>query len=572
MMRGHKYCIAAAVAATFLMGSTAVFADGAKDVNARRPDGSTPLQWAAFAGDVAESKRLIAAGADVKATNNYGISPMLLAADIASTELIQLLLKNGADANSANPDGETALHLVVRAGNIDAAKLLLKAGAKVDPRERLGEQTPLMWAVARRHPAMVEFLLSHGADANARSAVRDYQRVATAESRSKSLDRGGFTPLLYAARENCRECADILIKHGADVNLPDPSRVVPMAIAMLNGNFDIAKRLVEAGADVNQWDIFGQAPLHVAIASMGVRSSNPLDSDFPQKATGAELAQMLIDRGANPNQQTFFRPAVRGGGGRGTTPFLMAVGTGNVDLVKKLIAKGANVKLATSEGTGAIHAAAQARSGGGGGGGGDADGAEPGTPAATPAPDAAPAPAAAPAAAPRAATAAPGLAGTLAGAQAPAGSGGARAGRGPAPGGAGGGPQVELLKLLAAEGADVNLMARRHFLQRSRGGSALHYVVRGGGNRQVIKALVDLGLDINAKDEDGLTALDYAMGRGYVPFLQMPQQPNRALADYMRSLGAKVELDKIPDWPPQGPPIATVVYDSVIWPVDPVGP
>jgi ankyrin repeat protein len=118
----------------------------------------------------------------------------------------------------------------------------------------------------------------------------------------------------------------------------------------------------------------------------------------------------------------------------------------------------------------------------------------------------------------------------------------------------------------------VNLMAHRHFLQRSRGGSPLHYAVRGGGNRQVIQTLVDLGLDINAKDEDGLTALDYAMGRGYVPFLQMAQPPNKPLADYLRSLGANVELEKTPDWPPQGPPIATAVYDSVIWPVDPVGP
>jgi ankyrin repeat protein len=131
---------------------------------------------------------------------------------------------------------------------------------------------------------------------------------------------------------------------------------------------------------------------------------------------------------------------------------------------------------------------------------------------------------------------------------------------------------VELIKFLAAQGADVKLVAHRNFLTRSRGGSVLHYVVRGGGNRQVIETLLGLGLDINVKDEDGLTALDYAMGRGYVPFLQMPQPPNKALADTLRSLGATVELDKTPDWPPQGPPIATAVYDSVIWPVDPVGP
>jgi len=190
--------IAAFAAAGILFGA-AGFAADATDASAH-PDGSTPLQWAVFHGDVAEAKRLLKAGADVKAVNDYGVNAMQLAADSANTDLIQLLLKAGADPNSANPDGETALHLVARAGNLDAAKLLLRAGAQVDPRENFGSQTPLMWAVARRHPEMVELLASKGADVNARSAIRDYQRVATAESRAKQLDRGGFTPLMYAAR------------------------------------------------------------------------------------------------------------------------------------------------------------------------------------------------------------------------------------------------------------------------------------------------------------------------------------------------------------------------------------
>ena len=59
---------------------------------------------------------------------------------------------------------------------------------------------------------------------------------------------------------------------------------------------------------------------------------------------------------------------------------------------------------------------------------------------------------------------------------------------------------------------------------------------------------------MNAKDEDGLTALDYAMGRGYVPFLQMPTRPRRDLADLLRTAGGNVELAKTPDWPPQSPP------------------
>ena len=264
MMRRGGMRTAAIAVASLLWGAAGFAADAVV-----RPDGSTALQWAVFNGDIGEAKRLLAAHADVKATNDYGVDAMHLAADASNTEMIRLLLKAGADPDSPNPDGETALHLVARAGNIDAAKMLLHAGAHVDARERFGGQTPLMWASARRHPQMVELLASKGADVNARSLIRDYQRVATAESRAKQLDRGGFTPLLYAARENCRECVEVLLKHKVDVDLPDPSGMSPMVIAMLNSNWDIAMRLIDAGADVNEWDIFGQAPLHVAVGKIG---------------------------------------------------------------------------------------------------------------------------------------------------------------------------------------------------------------------------------------------------------------------------------------------------------------
>jgi ankyrin repeat protein len=550
--------LAACAVASILCGSAAF----AADVTAR-PDGSTPLQWAVFNGDIAEAKRLLAAHADVKAANNYGVTPMQLAADASNTDLLRLLLKAGADPESPNPDGETALHLVARAGNLEAAKLLLKAGAHVDARETFGGQTPLMWAVARRHPEMAELLLSKGANVNARSAIRDYQRVATAESRAKQLDRGGFTPLLYAARENCGACIEVLLKHKVDVDLPDPSGMSPMAIAMLNSNWDIAKRLIEAGADVNEWDIFGQAPLHVAISNMNSRSNgNPLDQDEPNKASGFDVVKMLVERGANPNQQTYYRPAGRGFGGistgRGTTPFLVACASGNIEVVKLLLAHGANPRLATSDGQGPIILAVGSRSGGTGNRG----------PARA---DVPPPPVA-------------GASGEIP--PAVRGGGRARGGSGAGPANAqaaapagppgdhaapGTNPTVELINLLAASGADVNLMATRHFLQRTRGGSALHYAVRTG-NKDVMTALVKLGIDVNAKDEDGLTALDYAMARGYVPFLQMQGRPRKDLADLLRGSGANVELARTPDWPPQSPPIATVVYDAVIWPVDPVGP
>src|SRR5262245_45998433 len=241
----------AALFAVFV--STAFAQNRPADVNQRDVSGSTPLQWAVYNDDVAEVRRLLKAGANVSVANNYGATPMGLAAEVANTEIIKLLLEAGADANSPNADGQTTLQAVARTGNVEAAELLVKYGATVDARERFGGQTALMWASARRQPKMMQFLISKGADVNARSTVRDYQRHVQAEGRPKNLDSGGLTPLLYAARENCQACVKVLLDNKADIDLADPDGVSPLLLAIMNSNWDLAKQLMLAGADVNQW-------------------------------------------------------------------------------------------------------------------------------------------------------------------------------------------------------------------------------------------------------------------------------------------------------------------------------
>jgi ankyrin repeat protein/glyoxylase-like metal-dependent hydrolase (beta-lactamase superfamily II) len=268
------------------------------------PDGSTPLQRAAFHSDVGEVKRLLAAGADAKQPNAYGVTPLALAAETGNADIIKLLLAAGADVESPSGEGQTALMSVARTGNVEAAQLLIKRGANVNAAEKFGGQTALMWAAARRHPDMVKLLASKGADVNARAIVRNFERHITVEQRYKNLHTGGLTPLLYAVRENCKACVDALLQHKVDILLPDPDGIAPLTLAMMNGNWDIAKRLLEAGADMNQWDIYGQAPLHVAIENAYVNQrsgvANLGTDKVPNVTDGRELVRLLVEKGRRP--------------------------------------------------------------------------------------------------------------------------------------------------------------------------------------------------------------------------------------------------------------------------------
>jgi ankyrin repeat protein len=462
------------------------------DVNKRGVDGSTPLQWAVFHDDVAEAQRLLKAGANVKLANNYGASPMTLASEIGNPAMIKLLLDAGADANSANLDGQTALLAVARTGNVEAADLLVKAGAKVDARENFGGQTALMWASARRLPKMMQYLISKGADVNARGTARDYQRHVQAEGRPKNLDSGGFTPLLYAARENCMECVKVLLGAGADINLPDPDGVSPLLLSIMNANWDISKHLVLAGADVNQWDIFGEAPLFTVLGNHNQAGGGKGGAYDPlNQTTGTQIVHLLLERGANPNMQLFFRPANLNGvtNTRGSTPLIRAVAAADMEMIKLLLANKADATLSLADQQTTIIAA---------------------------------------------------ISGRASETQA-----------------------IEIVRMMKEAGADVNTIAQVNHRYDSRGGTALHYAVRKRW-KEMIKTLASYGINMNAKDQDGLTALDYTQARGYLGFMDLQTPVYAAEATLLRELGGTEMLAKNPDWPILGPPQG---IEEDIWPL-----
>jgi ankyrin repeat protein len=338
--------------------------------NQAGPDGTTAVMWAASSDDVELVRALIKAGANVTLKNQFGTSALTEAAVIGSASAINVLLKAGADPNTKNPEGETPLMAVARSGKVEAASVLLEAGADVNAKEDFGGQSALMWAAAQSQAGMVKLLAAHGADVNARGVIRQWERKVITEPRPKDMNKGGFTPLLYAAREGCVECAKHLIAAGADPDLEDPERITPLNMALLNLHFEFAAYMIKAGADVDKWDFFGRSPLYMAadVSTLPTKGNGAM-AVIPSedKVTALEVGRMLLEAGANPNLQLKRRPPYRdvpqdrGGDtilAQGATALLRAARAGDAPFVDLLLTHKALVDLPSKEGVTPLMAAA----------------------------------------------------------------------------------------------------------------------------------------------------------------------------------------------------------------------
>ncbi len=340
---------------------------GGADVNAAGNDGTTPIIYAAHMGRADIAAALIKAGADVKHANAFGASAMMEAATFGDAAVLDELLKAGADVESPNAEGQTALMAAARSGKVDAAELLLKRGAKVNAEETWGGQSALMWAAAQSQGEMVKLLVKHGANVNARGKVHQWPRKVTAEHRPKDMNKGGFTPLLYAARVGCIDCAKYLLEGGADINLADPDRVSPLNLALINFHYDFAAYLINSGANLDKWDLYGRTPLYNAIDTHTLPAGGRADIPSLDKLNGLDVAKLLLEKGADPNIQLKLRPPYRNvpfdrGAdsilSNGATPLMRAAKASDNEAIKLLLAHHALVDLPNSMGVTPLMAAA----------------------------------------------------------------------------------------------------------------------------------------------------------------------------------------------------------------------
>jgi uncharacterized protein len=345
------------------------------NVNATDADGSTAIMYASANGDLELVRALIKAGANVKLKNQLGTSAITEAAIIGSAPIVDALLQAGADPNFKNPNGETPLMAAARSGKVDAAKALLAAGADINAKETWGGQSAIMWAAAQSQADMVKFLASKDASLNDHGKINQWERKVIQEPRPKDMNKGGFTPLHYAAREGCEACVQNLLAAGADPDSEDPDRETPLLLALENLHFDTAAVLItfkgpQGGADLDKWDLFGRSPVYMAadvstlpMKGNGARAVIP----SPDKLTALDVGRMMLERGANPNIQLKRRPPYRdvpqdrGGDAmlaQGATPLLRAARGGDDKFVALLLEYKALVDLPSKEGITPLMAAA----------------------------------------------------------------------------------------------------------------------------------------------------------------------------------------------------------------------
>jgi ankyrin repeat protein len=411
------------------------------DVNATQADGATALHWAAYHGDASLASLLLDAGADVAAANRNGSTPMWLAASRGDAAVIKALLDKGADADEELPLGRRPLMLAARSGNEEAVRALLAKGADPNAKESARGTTALMQAADQGHADVVKLLIEQGADVAAKSApvLRDARTAALGKSddpraavrrqviailcdqptpdlsvlqglvaeqtedqvltagaappapgdgnpcsqnlqrdalgfvlaasgggrrnrAAREPDGGELTALVYAARLGSIDVARLLLDAGADVNQVTRYGWSPLLAATQNRNYQLAKFLIERGADVNIANKGGWTPLYLATDNRNLEGG-----DYPTRTPDMdhlEFIKLLLDAGADPNAQLIESTETRTVftnqwlDEEGATAFLRASQSGDVELMKLLLEHGADPHIYTKLGVTPLAAAA----------------------------------------------------------------------------------------------------------------------------------------------------------------------------------------------------------------------
>jgi uncharacterized protein len=249
-------------------------------------NGSTPLILAAYWAGPREVKDLLARGADPNAKNDSGVSALFPATD--NLETTKLLVDAGAEVNARTEAGDTALIVAARrAGAVPVAAYLLEKGAEASAATQ-GGVTALHRAATSGDVQMLKLLLDRGAKVNV-------QR------------KDGRTPLGSAATWGHAGAVRYLLSKGANPNLGDSG----LSRAVFQGNVEIVKALLEAGAEVKG----SGGPEPILVLACFSYDADP------------QIVKMLLERSADPAAKSQ----------RGKTPLELARERGHEEIARLLV-------------------------------------------------------------------------------------------------------------------------------------------------------------------------------------------------------------------------------------------
>jgi ankyrin repeat protein len=154
-----------------------------------------------------------------------------------------------------------------RAGSADVVNALIEKGANVNETEAWHGQAALMWAAAENHAAAIKVLAAHGAEMTARSKELSFPnyRYETNGMAVLQLPKGGWTALMYAARQNAKDAVAAFANVHADLNATTKQEGTALQIAIINIHYDLANLLLDRGADPNVIDSTGMTALYAAV-------------------------------------------------------------------------------------------------------------------------------------------------------------------------------------------------------------------------------------------------------------------------------------------------------------------
>jgi len=350
--------------------------EGGADPNEKLPLGRTPLMIASRTGNVAAMTALLDKGADPNAREALrGTTPLMWAADEAHAPAVTLLVARGADVKArSNPAPRGRGPALGKANDprkqVAAQGAALAAGRALD----LGELSTLGGGRGigggggggggRGAGAAGGRAGGRGRGGDGAAFDQDDAAVAAGigRNRNQPSDGGQLTPLVYAVRANDLETVKALLAAGADINQTTGYGWSPLLVATQNRYYALGKYLLDQGANPNLGNKGDWVPLYLATDNRNIESG-----DYPVRKGDMdhlEFITLLLDKGANVNARLKDSTETRTVftnqwlDENGATAFLRASQSGDVELMKLLLARGADPKINTLLNVSPLHVAA----------------------------------------------------------------------------------------------------------------------------------------------------------------------------------------------------------------------